>query len=92
MEQVLQVGDQSWDLPWQPKRTVQMDDVVGTWEIYIESPDGTVFEPTMKISKNGNEYKSVYTSMQGQVLDVRDCASRTTRSSSPCQQISTATH
>ena len=69
---VLEVNDQSWDFPWQPKRSVQMDDVLGTWEVYIETPDGTVFEPTMKISKDGNEYKSVYTSMQGQVLDVKD--------------------
>ncbi|MHC4521059.1 MAG: hypothetical protein ACYTAS_20900 [Planctomycetota bacterium] len=69
---VLEVNDQSWDFPWQPKRTLEMDDVVGTWEIYIESGDGTAFEPTMEISKDGNDYKSVYTSTQGQVLDVKD--------------------
>ena len=69
---ILKVNNQSWDFPWQPKRSVQMDDVVGTWEIHIETADGTVFEPTMTISKDGNGYKSIYTSMQGQVLDVKD--------------------
>jgi hypothetical protein len=69
---VLNVNDQSWDFSWQPRRSVQVDDVVGAWEIHIETPDGTVFEPTMKISKDGNEYKSVYTTMRGQVLDVKD--------------------
>jgi len=69
---VLQVGDQSWDFAWRPKRSVQMDDVVGTWQIHIESSDGNVLEPTMKISKDGDKYKSVYKSTQGQELDVKD--------------------
>ncbi len=69
---VLQVGDQSWDFAWKPKRSVQMDDVVGTWQIHIESSDGNVLEPTMKISKDGDKYKSVYKSTQGQELDVKD--------------------
>jgi hypothetical protein len=69
---VLEVNDQSWDFPWRPKRSVQMDDVVGTWKIHIESADGTVFEPTMKISKDGDKYKSIYTSMQGYELAVKD--------------------
>lgn len=69
---VLQVGDQSWDFAWRPKRSVQMDDVVGTWQIHIESPDGNVLEPTMKISKDGDKYKSVYKNTQGQELDIKD--------------------
>ena len=69
---VLQVGEQSWDFPWGPKRSVQMDDVVGTWQIHIESQDGNVFEPTMKISKDGDKFKSLYTSRQGRELDVKD--------------------
>jgi hypothetical protein len=69
---VLKVGDQSWDFEWKPKRTVLLDDVVGTWQIRIESPDGNILEPTMKISKDGDKYKSLYTSTQGQELDVKD--------------------
>ena len=69
---VLEVGDQSWDFPWTPVRSVQMDDVVGLWQIRVESPDGNVLEPTMKISKDVSTYKSLYTSTQGQELDVKD--------------------
>ena len=69
---VFKVGDQSWDFEWKPERSVQLDDVVGTWQIRIESPDGNILEPTMKISKDGGSYKSVYTSTQGQGLDVKD--------------------
>ncbi len=32
-----------------------MGDVVGTWQIHIESQDGNEFEPTMKISKDGDK-------------------------------------
>jgi hypothetical protein len=69
---ILEVGDQSWDFPWAPRRGVQMDDVVGTWRIRIEPGDGNVLTPTMRISKEGGEYKGVYTSTQGDVLDVKD--------------------
>ncbi len=69
---VFTVGDQSWDFDWRPKRSVELDDVVGTWQIRIESPDGNILEPTMKISKDGDQYKSLYTSTQGQELDVKN--------------------
>ncbi len=69
---VFTVGDQSWDFDWKPKRTVELEDVVGTWQIRIVSPDGNILEPTMKISKDGDSYKSLYTSTQGQQLDVKD--------------------
>jgi pectate lyase len=69
---VLQVDDQSWDWAWIVKRSVQMDDVVGTWQIHIDSPDGRVLKPTMKISKKGDKYKGAYKSTQGQELDIKD--------------------
>ncbi|MHC4119256.1 MAG: DUF1565 domain-containing protein [Planctomycetota bacterium] len=68
---VFTVGDQSWDFGWTPKRGVEMEDVVGTWQIRIESPDGNILEPTMKISQDGDAYKSVYTSTQDRRLDVK---------------------
>ncbi len=69
---VLKVGDQSWDFAWIVKRSVRMDDVVGTWQIHIDSTDGKVFEPTLRISKDGDKYKCVYRSMQGQEIDIKD--------------------
>lgn len=69
---VLEVGDQSWDFPWTPTRSVGMEDLVGSWQMRIELQDGNLLEPTMKISRNGDRYESVYTSTKGQVLEVKD--------------------
>ena len=68
---VLEVNDQSWDFPWKPKRSVLMEDMVGTWQILINAQNGTVFEPTLQIAQDGEGYKSVYTSKQGAELDVK---------------------
>jgi peroxiredoxin len=68
---VLEVNDQSWDFQWKPKRSVMMEDVVGTWQFLIEAADGNTFEPTLQVSKDGEKYKSVYTSQQGAVLGVK---------------------
>ena len=69
---IIEANGESREFPWKPKRSVKMEDVVGTWQIRIESSNGTVFEPTMKISNNDDKYESVYTTKQGQELDVSD--------------------
>ena len=68
---IAEVNGGSHEFPWKPKRSVQMDDVVGTWEIRIDA-NGNVFEPTMTISKDGKEYKTSYVTMQGQELEVKN--------------------
>lgn len=57
------------EFPWKPKRSVKLEDVVGSWDLRIEGA-GYVFEPKMKISKEDKEFKIVYTSNQGTELDV----------------------
>lgn len=69
---VLQFGLESWDFEWKPQRSVQLEDVIGTWKIRIEPEDGNVLEPTLKISKDGDVYRGDYKSMQGADLDVKD--------------------
>jgi hypothetical protein len=69
---VLQFSGESWDFDWTPLRSVQLNDLVGTWNIRIESEDGNVLEPTLKISKDGEAYRGDYKSMQGYDLDVKD--------------------
>ncbi|NQV34623.1 MAG: hypothetical protein HQ515_18160 [Phycisphaeraceae bacterium] len=69
---VLQFGDESWDFEWMPQRSVQLDDVIGTWKFRIESEDGNVLEPTLKISQDGDTFKGAYQSMQGYDLEVKD--------------------
>lgn len=64
-------GDgQSYDWPWTPTRSVGLEDVVGKWQFTIETDDGNVLEPTLELSKEGDKFKPVYTSMQGMVIPV----------------------
>jgi hypothetical protein len=60
-------GEGTQDFPWAPKRSVQMEDVVGQWQIKIETGDRTL-EPIVTITKEGEQYKAKYVS--GQELNV----------------------
>jgi hypothetical protein len=53
---------QTMDFPWTPKRSVDMEDVVGSWQLHIEAPDGNTFEPILKITKDGDKFAAQYTS------------------------------
>jgi hypothetical protein len=49
------------DFEWKAKRSVQMEDVVGNWQLKIEAGDRTL-EPAIEITKDGDKYKGRYTS------------------------------
>ena len=66
---VVLIGEQEY--PWAPQRSVTMDDVVGTWEFSIETPNGNVLKPILKISKKDEKFVGAYTSQQGLELDVK---------------------
>ncbi len=53
----------SQDFPWAPKRSVQLEDVVGEWQMKIETGDRTL-EPVLTITKEGEQYKAKYVSGQ----------------------------
>lgn len=63
----------SGDMPWEAKRGVMMDDVLGTWQFEIETPDGEVVKPTLEITKDeeGKELVGKYTSQLIGELDVK---------------------
>jgi len=63
--------DGTQEFPWAPKRSVQMEDVIGTWQMRIETGD-RVLEPTVTISKEGDQYKGKYASGEDFKADVRD--------------------
>jgi len=46
-------GDGPRDFDWNPKRVVEIDDVVGTWQLHVETPNGAV-EPRLTITKDGD--------------------------------------
>ena len=56
-------GEGAQEFPWAPKRSVLMEDVVGEWQMKIETGDRTL-EPVVKITKDGDKYSGKYTSGQ----------------------------
>jgi hypothetical protein len=64
-------GEGSQEFPWVPKRSVQMEDVVGEWQMKIEAGDRTL-EPVVTISKEGEKYKAKYVSGQDLNVDVTE--------------------
>lgn len=64
-------GDSSQEFPWTPKRSVLLEDVVGEWQMKIETGDRTL-EPVITISKEGDKYKGKYVSGQEFTADVTD--------------------
>ena len=57
----LDANGESYEWPFAPKRSVQMEDLVGTWQFVIEA-QGNVFEPKLIVSKDGDKHKAAYNS------------------------------
>jgi hypothetical protein len=45
-------GNGPQEFEWTAKRSVEADDVVGVWDLKLESPDGGVIEPRVTLAKN----------------------------------------
>jgi len=58
-------GDREY--PWTPKRSVRLEDVVGHWQLKIETDNNTL-EPTLDVAREGDKYKGRYKS--GDRIDV----------------------
>lgn len=50
---------QSMDFPWTPKRSVEMSDVVGEWELLFEAPDNEV-KATLVVSGKDKKFAGVH--------------------------------
>jgi hypothetical protein len=59
----------SLDLPWNATRSVQNDDVVGTWKLRIDA-NGQLLEPTVILSKEGDGLKARYKSPGNVALEL----------------------
>ena len=70
---ILEGNGKTWDFPWRPKRSVELDDVVGNWRLRVEA-NGNVYEPTFEISKNSDTPEGVYTSPRAGKLAVKNVA------------------
>ena len=67
----------SREFDWKAKRAVDWADVLGTWKFRIETPDGDVREPSLKLTKNDKAISGVYTGRRGNPS--YDTASTTSR-------------
>ena len=56
------------EYPWTPKRSVQLNDVVGQWDITIDA-DGNKLEPRMVITKSDDALQAKYTVAEGTVVE-----------------------
>ncbi len=50
----------SREFDWEAKRSVGLADVVGTWQFRIETANGNVREPSLRLAKKGEELTGVY--------------------------------
>ncbi len=65
------MGEGTQEFPWAPERSVQMEDVVGQWQMKIDAGDRTL-EPVVTISKDGDKYKAKYVSGEELNVDATD--------------------
>jgi hypothetical protein len=49
---IVDFGDQPQEIDWLAKRFLDVDDVLGTWQLTLETPDGMTFEPTLTVTKD----------------------------------------
>jgi hypothetical protein len=64
------------EFDWNPKRTVEIGDVVGTWDLRVETANGVV-EPKLTISKDGEKLKGksisqVFGEIEAKNLQLKD--------------------
>lgn len=51
---------QTQEYPWTAKRTLESEDVLGTWSIKIVTSEGRTVEPEINVVKNGSNLKGTY--------------------------------
>ncbi len=64
------VGGEILEFDWEAKRGLVNADVVGTWELEINSPDGQVFTPTVIITEKDDKLTAKYDADDAGEFDV----------------------
>lgn len=59
----MHAGGDVQEYPWTAKRTLETEDLVGTWAIKIVTGDGQTIEPELKLAKDGEKLKGTYRSI-----------------------------
>ena len=58
-------GDGPREFDWHAKRVVEVDDVLGTWKLHLDTPNG-VIEPEITVTKDGDKLHGEYSSPFGE--------------------------
>jgi hypothetical protein len=69
-------GQGPQDFDWNPERAVEIDDVVGTWDLRVETANGVV-EPKLIVTKDGDKLKGksisqVFGELEAKNLTLKD--------------------
>jgi hypothetical protein len=62
----MDIGGETREFEWLAKRSVEPADVVGSWKLLLDTPNGP-FEPELKITEEGGKLKGTYSSVFGEI-------------------------
>ena len=62
------------EFPWEAKRSVEAADVVGAWELRIETPDGKTLKPVLTITNNNGKLAGSYAAEDGKTIEAQELA------------------
>jgi hypothetical protein len=70
------LGDEPREFDWTPKRAVEIDDIVGTWDLRVETANGVV-EPKLTITADGDKLSGksvspVFGELEAKNLQLKD--------------------
>lgn len=64
-------GDGNHDFVWDAKRSVDAADVIGAWDLQIETSDGNTLKPMLTVSKSGDALTGSY-EHEGRKLEAKE--------------------
>lgn len=62
----------SRDFPWDAMRSVEVSDVLGAWELRIETPDGQTLKPVLTLAKTDGKLTGTYASPDGKTVEAKE--------------------
>ena len=68
----LSANGQSGELEWEAKRALDLDDVLGKWQLRVESNEGRVYEPILTLKTEGKEPSGSYLTQELGEFKIKD--------------------
>lgn len=65
-------NDGSRDFPWDAKRSVEASDVLGAWELRIETPNGQTLKPVLTLAKTNGKLTGSYLGPNGKTIEAKE--------------------